>query len=164
MATLHTPINGAATQIYTPAASGTPKVTFVNEGTSIAWIGGATVQAGSGFPLPPGQSITLPVAYQTLYAISSFNATATATTLSAAALNSGATTVTVISGAGIANGNQIQIGAQGGSRTETVTVTAGGGTTTLTVSPATSFDHRLSDTVTLVTPIPTTIHTESATG
>lgn len=160
MATIHTPVPGVATLVYSPAASGTPHVTLINEGAAVVYIGNATVQAGVGLPLAAGQQVSLPFASQSLYAISGITATATATALSAAAVNAGATSLTVGSGTGIANGSIIQIGS--GTRAETVTVTAGGGTTTLTVT-ATQYDHRLSDTVTLMTSAASAVRTESGT-
>jgi hypothetical protein len=163
VATVRTPLNGAVTQIYAPAASGTPHCSLINEGLSTAYIGNAQLQPGAGLPLAPGQRIDIAFAQNSLYAVCAFNSTATATALSAAASSAGATSLTVLSGTGIANGQQIQIGALGSTRAEVVNVTAGGGTTTLTVSPATSFDHRLSDTVTLMTPVPTTVRVETGT-
>lgn len=159
MATAHTPVGGIPTLVYNPSASGVPHVTLINEGSSPVYIGTASVTAGTGAQLMAGQSLNMPVAAFALYAIAGLTPTATATTLNAAALNSGATVVPVVAGTGLTNGSIIQIGS--GSRAETTIVTSGGGSTVLSVSPATLYDHRLSDAVTLMTVFPSTVRTES---
>jgi hypothetical protein len=161
VATIHTPVGGSATLVYSPAASGVPHVTLINEGASVVYIGSALVQPGTGLPLAPGQQVTLPFAYQSLYAVSGVVATAVATTLSAAAVNAGATSLTVSSGTNFVNGSVIQVGS--GTRAETLVLTSGGGSTTFTV-PATDYDHRLSDTVTQMVSTASVVRTESGTG
>jgi hypothetical protein len=160
MATIHTPVSGVPTLIYTPAASGTPHVTIVNEGTSIVYIGQAGVTSANGMPLQPSQEVSLPFAPVSLYAASGV-ASAGTTINTNAVFNSGATSLTFAGNfySAAVNGGQAQIGS--GSNAEVVTISAGGGTGTLTVS-ALKYDHRTASPVGPVTPAGSAVHTEAA--
>ena len=48
MATIHTPVTGDAVLVYTPPSTGIPKVTLINEGASIVYVGQAGVTASNG--------------------------------------------------------------------------------------------------------------------
>ena len=160
MATIHTPVSGDQVLIYTPAASGTPHVTVINEGPSIVYVGQAAVTPASGLPLQPRQEVSLPFANTALYAVSGVAAAGT-TINTNAAFNSAGTQLTFAGNfySAAINGGQAQIGS--GAYAETVTITAGGGTGTLTVTPL-SYDHRTASPVGPVTPAGSAVHTEAA--
>ena len=85
MATIHTPVTGDAVLVYTPPSTGIPKVTLINEGASIVYIGQAGVTASNGLPLQPRQELSLPFAPYALYAVSGGALTATTANTNAAA-------------------------------------------------------------------------------
>ena len=158
MATIHTPVTADAVLVYTPSPIGVPKVTLVNEGKSVVYIGQAGVTSASGLPLQPLQSVTLPFAPYSLYAVSGGALTATTANTNAAAV-AGATTLSfAASFVGTVNGQQIQVGT--GSAAEGAQIVSGGGTATLTVT-ALAYDHKIATVVTVVTPGGSAVHTES---
>jgi hypothetical protein len=110
------PVSGAATQVYNPAAVGSPNVTIFNNGTQPAYLGGVAVTAASGFLLPPQQGFDLPYATIGIWAVAGPGTVGTATTLGAAAAQ-GAGTVNAAATSGFSAGNTLQIGT--GSAAET---------------------------------------------
>jgi len=160
MATIHTPVSGDAVLVYSPASSGVPHVTLINEGASIVYLGQAGVTQANGMPLQPRQEVSLPFAPVALYAVSGVAANGT-TINTNAAFNSGATSLTFAGAfySAAMNGQQAQIGS--GSNAEVVTITAGAGTGTLTVS-ALAYDHRTASPVGPVTPAGSAIHAEAS--
>lgn len=143
-----TAVSAAPVQIYVPPSSGNPTAFITNSGPNVVYLGGANVTSTNGLPLPANQSLDLSRMVYPIYAVSGWSVTAIATTLSSA-IASGVTTVPLTSGTGTANGQQILIGT--GSAAEVVTITSGGGTASATVAPATSYDHKITAAVTVVT-------------
>lgn len=158
MATLHTPVSGVATLVYSPPSQGTPHVTLINEGGSVVYVGQSAVTAASGLPLYPRQQVSLPFAPIALYAVSGSAGTATTVNTNAAA-NSGATSLSFGAGYATAAVNGLQATVGTGSNAETVTISAGGGTATLTVS-ALQYDHKTASPVTVITPAGVSVHSE----
>jgi hypothetical protein len=157
--TLTTAVSGTPVQVYNPAPAGVPTMFLTNNGPANVFLGGSNVTAGSGFPLPPGQSLDVSRAMLAVYAVAGFAATATATTTTAA-IAGGATSVPVTSGTGLTNGSYIEVG--GTTTAEVVKIISGGGTATLTTS-ALSYDHASGVAVTLVTPTLTSVGTVNGT-
>jgi hypothetical protein len=157
--TVSTAVSGTPVQVYNPAPAGVPTMFLNNNGPATVYLGGANVTAGSGFPLPPGQSLDVSRATASVYAVSGFAASSTATTTTAA-ISGGATSVPVTAGTGLANGSYIEVGAT--TTAEVVKITSGGGTTTLTTT-ALSYDHASGVAVTLVTPTLTSVGSASGT-
>ncbi len=139
-------ISALATQVYVPAAAGQPNVTLFNNGRNAIYLGGSSVTAGTGLPLNPNQSISLPRAFTGIWGVCSTGFLGTATTFSAnVAAGTNAAFLTATSGYG--TGSTLQLGT--GSNAETVSIATLAGTA-VTFTSNTLFTHLSGDAASLV--------------
>lgn len=66
-------VTGSATQIAAGGVRGNPRVATIRvpAGGTTIYLGDATVSASTGFPLAAGESITIPLVGETLWAVGS---------------------------------------------------------------------------------------------
>jgi hypothetical protein len=149
-------VGGAAVQIYTPAAVGTPSIFLYNNGNVPVYIGGSAVTVSSGMLLPAGQDIEFPSYPQGLWAVAAPGTLGAATTVSVNA-PAGAGTVNATSTASYSAGQTLVIGS--GSAAETLTISSVTNGTTLVFTTATRFAHLSTEAVALVSaPLGTSIN------
>jgi hypothetical protein len=141
------PVGAIATQIYNPAAVGTPAVSIFNNGSVTAYIGGSSVTAGTGFPLPSGQGFDLPNLSTGLWAVAGTGTLGSATTLTVSAAQY-AGTVNATSTAGYAAGETLQIGAGAAAETAIIGTIPSG--TTVVFTSGLRFAHGSGEALALV--------------
>lgn len=143
----HVNLAATPTWIFTPTPNAPATVRLVNEGSSLLWVGTAAVAPGNGLPLYPNTRVELPVANQTLYACSGYQATTVSTTLSST-FTAGTTAFSVATLPAI--GATVVIGNKSGTEVLTVAGTAAG---VFTAATASLYDHTAGSTVSTVTSI-----------
>jgi hypothetical protein len=149
------PVASLRTQVYNPAAVGTPHCVIFNSGASPAYIGGSAVTPATGLLFPPGAQLSLPYASYAIWACDGGITTGTPVSSLSSAAASGAGTVVIAAGtAGFGAGATIQVGVGNGSETVSIVSNTGG---TAIISPNFVFDHNSAATV-------VTIATQAATS
>lgn len=141
------PVSSPRTQVYIPAAVGTPHCVIFNSGASPAYLGGSAVTPSTGLLFPPGAQLSLPYANYGIWACGGGVTAGTPVTSLSAAASSGAGTVTLTSGTVVTNlgsGVTIQVGTGNGAETVTIVSNTGG---TAIISPNFVFDHNNAATV-----------------
>jgi hypothetical protein len=140
------PVSALATQVYVPAPAGQPNVTLFNNSNTTLYLGSSSVTAGTGMPLAPSQSVSLPRTFTAIWAVSGTGTLGTATTLAADA-GAGTTSTTMTGTTGFGTSNTLQIGAGTGAETVSIATITG---STVTFSAGTKFGHISGEAVSLV--------------
>ncbi len=139
-------VGGAATQVYFPAAVGSPTATITNTSGSTLYLGGSTVTVATGLALFPNQMVDLPSYATGIYAIAAPGTLGTASTLSAAGTAT-QVTLAITSATGFLQGNVLQVGT--GNAAEALTVLSATGTT-VTFTTGARWAHGSGEAVSLV--------------
>jgi hypothetical protein len=135
MATSNTPVGSAPALIFAPQAMA-QNLIVNNMGRTTAFLGQTGVTAATGFPLEPGQEISLPDVNYSIYAVSGLNNVVSPTNTLSADATLGATALAVASGgASFTNGMVVSI--QDGNNSELVVVGAGSTGTSVVVAATT---------------------------
>lgn len=139
-------VGGAATQVYVPAAVGTPNATITNTSGNTLYLGGSTVTVATGLALFPNQMVDFPAYATGIYAIAAPGTLGTASTLSAAG-TAAALTLAVTATTGFGTGTTLQVGAGNAAETLIVASTTG---TTVTFTTAARWAHSSGEAISLV--------------
>lgn len=140
-------VSGIASQVYNPAAVGTPTASIYNSGNSIAYLGGSAVTFATGFALYPGQGIEMPSYSTGIWAIAAPGTLGTSSTLSAN-VASGTNASIIASTSGFGTSSTVQVGA--GNAAETLTIATISGTN-VTFTTNTRWAHASGEAVALMT-------------
>lgn len=138
MTTSAVTVGTAPVLIFAPQASAQNFI-ITNTGTSTVYLGQTGVTAATGFPLKSGQSFSLPVVSQPIYAVSAAGSIKAPTSVTSGSVVATGTALPVASG-GTSYTNGMAVVVQDGNSTEVVTVGAGSIATSVVVS-ALAFNH-----------------------
>jgi hypothetical protein len=139
-------VGGAATQVYFPAAVGSPNAVITNTSGNTIYVGGSTVTVATGLQLFPNQTLDLQSYPTGIYAIAAPGTLGTASTLSAAGTAS-ALTLAVTATTGFGTSTILQVGTGNAAETLTVASTTG---TTITFTTGARWAHASGEAIALV--------------